>query len=379
MMEREEKASMWSRLKYSFSDNGGRGNTVTRVEREEDGVIIEYKEQEDVERVVREMTQHRFTMADSSPFCNGLLGEELGYTADTDTARAILEGTYQPPTNTPDSNILVLDEIAKIAKEIGEGAVSLVLTPEEFKRCWQLIDEPTASSKSKIHFGHYKSAARIDHLATFFAKKLSFIARTGWAPSRWGNGLTCLLEKIAGIALVNKLRAILLFEADSNMFNRFIFADRAMAMARQHNLIPQEQYAERESEASDGGWLKRLFADISRQSRLPMGIVSADAESCYDRIAHVFASLVFQAVGVAITAILAMLTCIQHMKFYLRTGLGESVGYMTALLGSIIHKDFAKETRRHGRMVPHHRSFDKCVQTSQAWCSLQDTHLQNKT
>jgi hypothetical protein len=123
MMERKEKASMWSRLKYSFSDNGGRGNTMSRVEREEDGVIIEYTEQEDVERVVREMTQHRFTMADSSPFCNGLLGEELGYTADTDTARAILEGTYQPPTNTPDSIILVLEEIAKIAKEIGEGAV----------------------------------------------------------------------------------------------------------------------------------------------------------------------------------------------------------------------------------------------------------------
>jgi hypothetical protein len=107
-------------------------------------------------------------------------------------------------------------------------------------------------------------------------------------------------------------------------------------MARQHNLIPEEQYAERECEASDGAWSKRLLADISRQSRQPMGIVSADAESCYDRIAHVFASLVFQAVGVCITAILAMLLSIQHMKFYLRTGLGESVGYMMAVLGSII-------------------------------------------
>jgi hypothetical protein len=74
-----------------------------------------------------------------------------------------------------------------------------------------------------------------------------------------------LLEKIAGLALVNKLRAILLFEADSNMFNRFVFVDRAMAMARQHNLIPEEQYAERECEASDGAWSKRLLADTSRQ------------------------------------------------------------------------------------------------------------------
>jgi hypothetical protein len=50
----------------------------------------------------------------------------------------------------------------------------------------------------------------------------------GCAPSRWGIGLTVLLEKIAGIALVNKLRAILLFEADSNMFNSYVFGQRAM-------------------------------------------------------------------------------------------------------------------------------------------------------
>jgi hypothetical protein len=255
-------------------------------------------------------------MADSSPFCNGLLGEQLGYLADTETARQILEGTFEPPPDTPDAILLVIEEIARIARQIGEGAVRLVLSEDEFTRCWAPIDERTSSSKSKIHFGHYKAAAKIKRLARFFSKKLSFIARTGWAPSRWGNGLTVLLEKIAGIALVNKLRAILLIEADSNMFNRFIFADRAMAMAREHNLIPQEQYAERESEASDGGWLKRLFADISRQSRIPIGIVSADAESCYDRIAHVFASLVFQAVGVSVSAVTAMLASIQQMKFF---------------------------------------------------------------
>jgi hypothetical protein len=234
-------------------------------------------------------------------------GEQLGFLADTDVAREILAGTFVPPSDTPDSLLLVLEEIARIAREIGEGAVRLTLTAEEFKRCWQPVDERTSSSKSKLHMGHYKAAARIDRLATFFARKLTFIARSGWAPSRWGNGLTVLLEKIAGIALVNKLRAILLFEADSNMFNRFVFADRAMALAREHNMIPTEQYAERQSEAADGNWSKRLIADISRQGKTPIGIVSADAESCYDRVAHVFASLVFQAFGVGITAITAML------------------------------------------------------------------------
>ena len=109
-----------------------------------------------------------------------------------------------------------------------------------------------------------------------------------------------------------------------------------MEMAREYNLIPQEQYAECQSDGQDGAWLKRLFADISRQLKIPIGIVSADAEQCYDRIAHVFASLVYQTFGVFISAVTVMLASIQHLKFYLPTGLGESAGFMTALIGSII-------------------------------------------
>jgi hypothetical protein len=101
MMTREESATMWSQLGYTFNDNGGRSNAVTRVEREEEGEIVEYTDQEDVEQVVRDMTQHRFTMAESSPLCQGLWGEELGYLADTDVARSILDGTFEPPSGTP--------------------------------------------------------------------------------------------------------------------------------------------------------------------------------------------------------------------------------------------------------------------------------------
>jgi hypothetical protein len=73
-----------------------------------------------------------------------------------------------------------------------------------------------------------------------------------------------------------------------------------------------------------------------RGQPIPIGIVSADAEQCYDHIAHVFAFLVFQAFGVFITTVIVMFSSIQHMKFYLRTGLGESVGFMMAVIGSII-------------------------------------------
>ena len=110
-----------------------------------------------------------------------------------------------------------------------------------------------------------------------------------------------------------------------------------MAIARALGLIPDEQFAEQQSDCQDGALFKRLLADISRQLKIPLGIISADAANCYDRVAHAFASLVFQAFGVFITAVMAMLCTIQYMKFFLRTGFGESAGFMTALLGAIIH------------------------------------------
>ena len=181
------------------------------------------------------------------------------------------------------------------------------------------------------------TAAKSDTLSRFFAKHITYVATSGRAPSRWGIGLNVLLEKIAGVALVNKQRAILLIEGDMNMSNRLIFGDRMMALARELGLIPDEQFAEGQSDCQDGVFFKRLLSDISRQLNIAMAIISADAANCYDRIAHAFASLVFQAFGVYITAVMAMLCTIQYMNFFLRTGFGEYPGFMTALIGAIIH------------------------------------------
>ena len=52
-----------------------------------------------------------------------------------------------------------------------------------------------------------------------------------------------------------------------------------------------------------------------------------DADNCYDRIAHPIASMVFQALGVPKEAVTSMLSTIQGMKFFLRTGFGDSTAY----------------------------------------------------
>jgi hypothetical protein len=58
MMTREESATMWQRLSFTFADNGGRSNAVTRVELVENGAVVKYTDQEEMEQVVREETQH---------------------------------------------------------------------------------------------------------------------------------------------------------------------------------------------------------------------------------------------------------------------------------------------------------------------------------
>ena len=61
-------------------------------------------------------------------------------------------------------------------------------------------------------------------------------------------------------------------------------------------------------------------------------MASVDADNCYNRIAHAIASLVFQAFGVPLSASESMLTTIQEMKFFLRTGFGDSNDFATSTL-----------------------------------------------
>ena len=133
-----------------------------------------------------------------------------------------------------------------------------------------------------------------------------------------------MLEKVKGCALVSKLRSILLMEADFNCANKIIYGSRMLTGVRGHNLMPEEIFSERYKTADDGTLAKTLFFDIARQSRRPAGLSSVDAESCYDRIAHAMASLVFQSFGVPGPASEMMLKTIQDMKFFLRTAFGDS-------------------------------------------------------
>jgi hypothetical protein len=116
-------------------------------------------------------------------------------------------------------------------------------------------------------------------------------------------------------------------EADFNATNKAVYNMRMLVNVGKYMLIPEEVYSERNRLADDGTLSKVLFYDIVQKLRRPAGLASVDADNCYDRIAHTMASIVFQSFGVPTPATESMLTTIQNMKFFLRTGYGDSANY----------------------------------------------------
>ena len=108
----------------------------------------------------------------------------------------------------------------------------MTVTDEDYIHYWTHMTDKISSSKSALHFGHYRAATAFPQLTRFHAIKIQLAFQKGIYFPRWAKGLSVLLEKIAGVILVNKLRSILLMEADFNMLNKLVFGVRMMKNAR---------------------------------------------------------------------------------------------------------------------------------------------------
>jgi hypothetical protein len=116
---------------------------------------------------------------------------------------------------------------------------------------------------SGVHYGHYNAATQ-DLLSTEeLATQLAVIAQSGIPPDSWSVGLQVMLEKIAGACLVEKLRAIQLYEADFNCYNQFVFGKQAMQTLTESGYTPEELFSQKGSTAKDAKFDKTLMVDLS--------------------------------------------------------------------------------------------------------------------
>ena len=326
-MQRERNTSIWRRINRVTRPS--RGRACREVQQNINGITRTYTTKTEVEHSIQLECASRFQLGHDAPIASTLLGDELQYLHDIELAYSILMGTYKIPPHLDNATRLILQEIAKLGKAVlsNAGPSDISISGDNYTRYWQRIKDKTSSSPSGLHITHYKASALDPVLAEYFATQMNLIISSGVHPLRWGSALQVMLEKIAGICLVDKLRSIQLYEADLNWFMKFIFNDLALNKLEETGLLPEEHYSNKGSTSEDACLEKTLTFDISRQSRTPMATISVDAAQCYDRVHPTLMSLVWLALTNHPHSVILLLHVLQQMKIFTRTGFGDSSTY----------------------------------------------------
>ena len=331
IINRERDRAFWRRLNYVMGKSRSGSVRKVLIEDEENGTVTEHVTQETVQQAIFDnIHRKRFFLAEAAPACNGRLRGLFGYNATTITAQRILEGRYIYPEGFDQATKEICEECARIRLIVPKNSLNLDITRQDWEKQWRGKREETSSSESGLHFGHYIAGCDSEVISHLHALKATLVINRGIVLDRWARGLSVMLEKIYGCALITKLRSILLMEADFNSTNKITYGQRMLQVVRRHKLMPEEIYSEKNRLADDGTLVKVLFYDIVRQTRLPAGIGAVDADNCYDRIAHPIASMAFQSLGTHKEACRSFFGTIQDMKFFLRTGFGDSKDFASA-------------------------------------------------
>jgi hypothetical protein len=230
------------------------------------GGVIDYETEEGVhEAIFNKVNQKRYNLAEEAPICQGGLRGQFGYTSTSPTAKTVLDGTYNFPPDMDAATREIFKEIAQIQSIVPPNSVTGAILRERWQKRWKKVKEDTSLSQSGLHFGHYIAGVDCDYISQFHTLCISFTLKKGIALEQWSNGLSVsvMLEKMFGVCLVSKLRAILLMEADFNAMNKEVYGVRMLEEARKYKLIPEEIFSEKNCMADNGGLAKTLFYEYS--------------------------------------------------------------------------------------------------------------------
>ncbi len=209
-MNQEESKWIWHLIKCTVKDP--HSPSMLKVQQVLGGETIKYIVQEDVKNAIQRECKIRFSLAHSTPIMSTLLGNRLRYLGDEGLARSIITGTFDILAELDPATTLILKEIGKMGlKMLNREGKEIIISPEEFTHFWKTVGEIISSSSSGVHYGHFKAAIQDPMCTRVPALQLTVIACSGVLPESWSMGLQIMLEKIAGVCLVEKLQAIQLY------------------------------------------------------------------------------------------------------------------------------------------------------------------------
>ena len=316
----EETRRSWRCIHHSQGKKRCQGVSAVQLREEEE--LITISDQNAVERAIAKNNSKRFHLTSTTPLMSEYMQKRLGFLATKEVAHAIRNNTFVHDPNLDEYTNKFLSFITT-RPQLPPISPSVLVT--DFKKYWKGARERTSSSLSGRHFGHYKAASHNSGLSEIHASMAHIASHSGLYLSRWCKGLTVMLEKEEGNIRVDKLRAILLMEADFNFLNKLMFGHRLVKQVEKFNRFPDELYGSRSFlSAILVAINRRLTIDIFKQKRRAGTIAGVDAAQCYDRIVHSLSILLCQREGAPISSLLMMFGVIQSMVFFLRTTFGDS-------------------------------------------------------
>ncbi len=280
----------------------------------------------DMERCLLGVNAAKLRASDSTPFMTAPLVNDFGYDSRSPASEQVLQGTYQPPPDADPYACLLLQhlQLPPPNPDPSTYQVRQFISTEDHIRGWKKAKVNTSAGVSKLHFGMFKAHIKRHKLASLDASMRSVAYTTGYSFNRWKKGLDVQLLKRSQDYRAEKLRTILLLEADFNMNNKVIGSD-AMRYGERANLLTSDNYGGRR-------WFRTVEISLNYQltcnsvwaRRGRAIIISNDAKGCYDRIAHTVVYLALRRLGIPAPALHSMIDTIQTMDHYVRTAFGDS-------------------------------------------------------
>jgi hypothetical protein len=222
-------------IKAANADQQRIGLSMIKIQH--DQAWVEITEKKEMETALLKELRQRFNQAGKTPFCISPLLDAVGPSLGTsEEAQHILEGTYCIPEN---CDPWAAKLIPHLSYAFPYRDFPMEYSLHDHKAGWQKVRERTSAGISGLTIPQMKAHLQDDYNINVDIIFARIPYQYGFAPARWRKGIDVMLEKKKGVYNIDKLRAILLYEADFNQNNKRLGRDM-LAMAEEFNALAPE-------------------------------------------------------------------------------------------------------------------------------------------
>ena len=286
---------------------------------------------------ILERNKHQLLKSLPSPFATSPLADAIGRDGSGPCTKQILDGTIDTDCiSSIDPSIEMRHFIQALQRPISKKTGSPIppfeyaLDSEVYRAIFQKATESTASSPSRIHYGHYIAAMQDDVLTAVNAVFMRVPFKHGFPLERWSSSVQCMLQK-KNKPYIIKLRIIELFEADFNSGLKYILGRQLLYHSETHGINSNQTHGSRPGRSThDALTITKLTYDIARLDKVNIVSIFNDAAGCYDRMRHNLMTVSSERMGCPDEVALCLARVLNQMKHHAQTANGISEAFIQA-------------------------------------------------